>query len=33
MLEGEPALERFLEELKAFIAPKPGTDANTADAG
>src|SRR4051812_22991896 len=24
MLEGEPALERFLEELKAFIAPKPG---------
>src|ERR1700716_2888315 len=24
MLEGEPALERFLEELKAFIAPKAG---------
>ena len=24
MLEGEPALERFLEELKAFIEPKPG---------
>jgi class 3 adenylate cyclase/pimeloyl-ACP methyl ester carboxylesterase len=24
MLEGEPALERFLEELKAFIEPKAG---------
>ncbi|MEA2882792.1 MAG: hypothetical protein QOH32_2048 [Bradyrhizobium sp.] len=24
MLEGEPALARFLEELKAFIAPKAG---------
>ena len=24
MLEGEPALERFLEELKAFIGPKAG---------
>jgi pimeloyl-ACP methyl ester carboxylesterase len=24
MLEGEPALARFLEELKAFIEPKAG---------
>ena len=24
MLEGEPALERFIEELKAFIEPKAG---------
>ena len=28
MLEGEPALERFLEELKAFIEPRPGADLN-----
>ena len=25
MLEGEPALERFIEELKAFIEPKAGS--------